>query len=179
MVGDVEIEVSIRIASHIETIFRIRLIQDMMVLTRVEMQTVSGRIWATPKNVAGPCMASMVPISPDKAHIHTEGHVCAMEDIFHTFIFETFHMDLCDLGDPIEYGDSDESDDTVESETDIDEDLDDDLDEDLDEDLESDDDGFSTPPPPQPKKRSRDHHPPPAPKKHKKYILRYRTVHCD
>ena len=177
MVGDVELTVSMYVASHIETSFTVRLVQDMMVLSRVEMKTVSGSIWITPTHVAGPCLASMIPITSEKTTVYTNGRVCALEGVFHTFLCEMFQIDLCTLddGSSIDFGDSDADDydaedsdtegsdtedsDTEGSETDID----------VDQDVE-------TPPPP---RKQRSSHPPPAPKKQRKtYCLRQRTKFC-
>ena len=192
-IGDIEIMVTLDIASHIHTSCTVRLIQDTMVLTKVEMWTVSGKIWILPTHVAGPSLTWMVPISSDGVNIKMHGDTSYnttrhIEDAFHSFIKNMFRLELVPLTS------DDEFDHDKDSDTDLDEDLDADLDTDIDSvswnstshDDDTDDatddiiddatseESFEYRTPSPPPKKSRTECPPPVRKRYpKRYIIRY------
>lgn len=112
-IGDLEVTVRLDLASHIHTSFTVRLIQDTMVLTRVTMSTVSGKIEIHPTHIAGPSMTSLVPITSDDVTMKTSGQTRCLDDVFQSFVKDMFRLDLVPLN--VEDDDDDVSDDDTDT----------------------------------------------------------------
>jgi hypothetical protein len=145
-IGDLEVTVRLDLASHIHTSFTVRLIQDTMVLTRVTMSTVSGKIEIHPTHIAGPSMTSLVPITSDDVTMKTNGQTRCLDDVFQSFVKDMFRLDLV----PLNVEDDDDSVETRDSDTEIESVS-------WNEEDTTDDDSseYQTPPPSPPKKKIR------------------------